>query len=265
MSKNRAIVLSIIEASMSTSEAAEHFHVSTRWVQILLTRYRAGGIEALEPGSRRPLSNPHATPDAVVQAILEVRRELTLSGKDNGADSISYQLEKQQISPPSRATIHRILQRHQVVSPEPRKRPRSSWRRFEANLPNQMWQSDFTHFRLADGTDVEILNFLDDHSRFLLAAESVLHVTATMVNTVFLQTTRTYGIPRSTLADNGLVYTARFAQGISREKTLNAFEWTLHDLGIRQINGSPNHPQTQGKTERFHRTEKQWLEAQEPP
>lgn len=265
MSKNKAIVLSVLEAGISTSEAAQRFHVSPRWVQILVARYQAGGSDALEPRSRRPHSNPRATSDEVVHVILKAREELTRSGKDNGADSISYQLEKQQITPPSRATIHRILQRHRLVPPEPRKRPRSSWRRFQADLPNQMWQSDFTHYRLASGTDVEILNFLDDHSRFLLAAESARAVTGSMVTTVFLQAIETYGAPRSTLTDNGLVYTTRFAQGMRVAKTLNSFERTLHDLGIRQINGAPNHPQTQGKTERFHRTEKKWLDAHEPP
>jgi transposase InsO family protein len=265
MSKNTAIVLSVIEAGMSTSEAAQKFNVSPRWVQVLVARYRKGGVEALDPGSRRPHSNPRATSDEMIQAILQVRQELTRSGKDDGADSIAYQLQKQQTTPPSRATIHRILQRHGLVIPEPHKRPRSSWHRFQADLPNQMWQSDFTHYDLADGTGTEILNFLDDHSRFLLAAQATSAVTGAMVTTVFLQTTQTYGVPQSTLTDNGLVYTARFSQGRRVKKSLNSFEHTLQELGVRQVNGSPNHPQTQGKTERFHRTEKRWLDAHDPP
>ena len=56
-----------------------------------------------------------------------------------------------------------------LITPEPRKRPRSSYTRFEMAQPNEMWQSDFIHWRLADGTDVEILNWLDDHSRYLLS------------------------------------------------------------------------------------------------
>jgi len=50
-----------------------------------------------------------------------------------------------------------------------RKLPRSSWTRFEAELANQMWRTDFTRYTLANGEHVEILNFLDDHSRYLLA------------------------------------------------------------------------------------------------
>lgn len=265
MSKNKAIVLSVIEAGISTSEAAQRFHVSPRWVQTLLSRYRFGGLDAVEPRSRRPRTNPRQTAEDVIQAILRVREELSSTGKDDGADSIGYQLEHQGITPPSRATIHRILKARGVVVPEPHKRPRSSWHRFQADLPNEMWQSDFTHYDLADGTGAEILNFLDDHSRFLLAAQVATAVTGAMVTTTFLQTTKIYGIPQSTLTDNGLVYTARFSQGRRVEKTLNSFEHTLQDLGVRQINGSPSHPQTQGKTERFHRTEKRWLDARESP
>jgi transposase InsO family protein len=55
------------------------------------------------------------------------------------------------------------------VTAEPKKRPRSSNLRFAAELPNETWQSDFTHYRLATGADVEVLSWLDDHSRFALS------------------------------------------------------------------------------------------------
>jgi transposase InsO family protein len=71
---------------------------------------------------------------------------------------------------PSPATIWRILSRHGLIIPEPHKRPRSSFKRFEAELPNEMWQADATHWLLADGTEVEILNLIDDHSRLVLAS-----------------------------------------------------------------------------------------------
>ena len=73
----------------------------------------------------------------------------------------------------SRATIHRILTRAGAVTPEPSKRPKSSYLRFEAAMPNETWQSDFTHYRLTrpdgrPGADVEIITWLDDHSRYAL-------------------------------------------------------------------------------------------------
>jgi hypothetical protein len=68
-----------------------------------------------------------------------------------------------------------------------------------------------------------------------------------------------YGIPASTLTDNGLVFTTRFAGGKGGR---NHLEHELRELNITQKNGHPNHPQTQGKVERFQQTLKKWLPAQ---
>ncbi len=124
--------------------------------------------------------------------------------------------------------------------------------------PNEMWQSDFIHWRLADGTDVEILTWLDDHSRYLLSCTAHMAVTGDDVVSTFLAVIDDHGAPASTLTDNGRVYTARFGGG------RNAFEYLLPLLGVRQKNGSPGHPQTQGKTERFHQTLQRWLRARPP-
>jgi hypothetical protein len=121
-----------------------------------------------------------------------------------------------------------------------------------------MWQSDFIHWRLADETDVEILNWLDDHSRLLLSCSAHVPVTGDVVVSVFLALVEEYGPPASTLTDNGSVYTSGFTGG------RNAFEYLPPILGVRQKNGSPGHPQTQGKTERFHQTLQRWLRARPP-
>ena len=155
----------------------------------------------------------------------------------------------------STSTIRRILHQAGLVTPAPKKRPRSSYIRFQAAQPNEMWQSDFIHWQLADGTEVEILNWLDDHSRYLLSATVHRPVTGDDVVRVFLDTVGKCGPPASTLTDNGSVYTSRFTGG------RNAFEYLLPILGVRQKNGSPGHPQTQGKTERFHQTQQRWLSA----
>jgi hypothetical protein len=118
-----------------------------------------------------------------------------------------------------------------------------------------MWQSDFTHSRLLGGSDVEILNWLDDHSRYLLSCTVHQPVSGDDIVAAFLAVIDQHGPPASTLTDNGSVYTSRFTGG------RNAFEYLLPVLGIRQKNGSPGHPQTQGKIERFHQTLKRWLTA----
>jgi len=258
MSKARVAVLKVISKELSVTDAAAQYGYSRQHLHRLIARYKAGGLDAVEPQSRRPLSSPQATEDKVREFIVRTRLELTAAGWDAGPVTIAWHLEQAGLHVPSTATIRRILHAAGLVTPEPRKRPRSSYRRFEAAQPNECWQSDFTHWALAGGTDAEIINWLDDHSRYLLGCSAWAPVTGKVVVDTFLQASNTHGLPASTLTDNGRVYTARFGGG------RNAFEYLLGALGITQKNGHPFHPQTQGKVERFHQTQKRWL-ARQPP
>jgi transposase InsO family protein len=258
MSRTRVAVLHIVSKQLTVTAAAAEYGISRRHLHRLLARYREGGLDALEPRSRRPKTTPIATPDSVRQRVIELRGQLTADGSDAGPVTIGWHLEREGLPAPSTSTIRRILHAAWLIAPEPRKRPRSSFTRFEMAQPNEMWQSDFIHWQLADGTDVEILNWLDDHSRYLLSCTAHAPVTGDDVVSVFLATVEEHGPPASTLTDNGSVYTSRFTGG------RNAFEYILRILGIRQKNGSPGHPQTQGKTERFHQTLQRWLRARPP-
>lgn len=261
--KNRTIVLAVIEGGLSPAQAAERSGVSKRWVYTLLTRYRSGGLEATDPRSRRPNTNPNATPPETVKTVLALRESLTNQGLDAGAESIWDRLPAP--GRPSAATIWRILRRHDKITPQPQKRPRSSWHRFQAAAPNGCWQSDFTHWPLADKTDTEIISWLDDHSRMLLHLSAHPRVTGPVVVDTFIATMDTHGPPAATLTDNGMVYTTRFARGRDgAPRQPNGFEQLLADLGIQQRNGAANHPTTQGKIERLHQTLKLWLRAQDP-
>jgi transposase InsO family protein len=202
-----------------------------------------------------PRTTPIATSEQVRARVIELRARLTADGLDAGPHTIGWHLEQEGHKPPAPASISRILNQAGLINPQPRKRPRSSYLRFEMAQPNEMWQSDFIHWGLLDGTDVEVLNWLDDHSRYLLSCSAHRPVTGDDVVSVFLSLIEEYGPPASTLTDNGSVYTSRFTGG------RNAFEYVLPLLGIRQKNGSPGHPQTQGKTERFHQTLQRWLAA----
>ncbi|OCB36555.1 transposase, partial [Mycobacterium malmoense] len=239
--------------------AAQAYGLSRQHIYRLLARYREGGLEAVEPRSRRPASNPRAVPDDVIAAIVLLREKLRAEGLDAGPLTLQWHLAQQNLPVPATSTIRRILHHHGLITPQPRKRPKSSYHRFAAEQPNECWQSDFTHWTLADGTDVEILNWLDDHSRYLLACTAYRRVTGPDVVTSFTATTTRYGLPAATLTDNGAVYTSRFTHGH------NDFERLLASLGVTQKNGHPNHPQTQGKIERFHQTLKRWLAARPHP
>jgi transposase InsO family protein len=246
-------VLKVVSSQLSVTTAAAECGMSRGHLHRLLRRYRDGGLDALEPRSRRPRTNPRRTPDAVQARIVELRTELTALGVDAGPVTIVWHLGRDGHTAPSSSTIRRILHAAGLVVPEPRKRPRSSWIRFEAAAPNELWQSDFTHWWLADGTAVEIISWLDDHSRYLLGMTACTRVAGDDVVATFTAAGEEHGWPAATLTDNGSVYTSRFTGG------RNGFEYLLAYLGIRQKNGAPGHPQTQGKIERFHQTLKRWL------
>jgi transposase InsO family protein len=263
MSKAKVIVLSVVEQGLTKAEAARRFGVSWRWVHTLVTRYQADGLDGLEPRSRRPRTNPRTTPEPVRTRIIELRHKLVADGLDAGPATIAWHLAVAGIDPPPAiSTIRRVITNAGLVRPEPRKRPRTSLHRFQAEQPNETWQSDFTHWMLADGTDAQILNWLDDHSRYLLSCTAHTPVTGTDIVDTFTATVNTHGPPASTLTDNGMVYTTRL---LGDRAARNGFEYLLAALGITQKNGSPSHPQTQGKIERFHQTLKRWLASQPPP
>jgi transposase InsO family protein len=253
MSKARVAVLHVVSGQLTVTAAAQTYGLSRQHLHRLLKRYREGGLEAVDPRSRRPASNPRAVGDDVIVAIVGLREQLSADGLDAGPLTLQWHLRHAGLPVPSTSTIRRVLHQHGLITAQPRKRPRSSYHRFEAAQPNQCWQSDFTHWQLADGSEVEILNWLDDHSRYLLACTAYPRVAGPDVVASFIDTANTHGLPASTLTDNGAVYTSRFTHGH------NEFELLLARLGITQKNGHPGHPQTQGKIERFHQTLKRWL------
>lgn len=258
MSKHRVAVLKVVSRELSVTAAAAAYGISRQQLTRLVRRYRDGGLDAIEPRSRRPHTSPGVTSAAVRDRIVDLRRELTAHGLDAGPVTIAWHLGREGLPVPSTSTIRRILHAAGLVVPEPRKRPRSSWIRFEAAAPNECWQSDFTHWRLADGSEVEIIDWLDDHARYLLGLTACARVAGEDVVATFLAAGDEHGWPAATLTDNAAVYTSRFTGG------RNGFEYLLAYLGIRQKNGAPGHPQTQGKVERFHQTLKRWL-GRRPP
>lgn len=258
MSKRRLVIAAVL-AGQSQSEVARTYGVSQGWISKLMARYRVEGEQAFEPRSRRPNISTTATPQATVDLVLQLRDQLSTRGLDAGAETIGWHLRHHHDVTTSRATINRILTRAGRVVPEPKKRPKSSYIRFEAEQPNETWQSDFTHYRLTTGRDVEILTWLDDHSRYALHISAHTLVTGPIVLATFQATTDEHGCPASTLTDNGMVFTTRLAGSRGGK---NALETQLAALGVTQKNSRPAHPTTCGKVERFQQTMKKWLRAQ---
>jgi transposase InsO family protein len=261
MSKARLVITAVIVEKRPVSEVARAYGVARSWVCTLLARYRAEGEAAFQPRSRRPLISPAAISADAVELIVALRKELSGQGLDAGPDTIAWHLEHHHRVRVSAATVARYLAARGLVVPEPRKRPKSSYIRFAAEQPNECWQAGFTHYPLAGGTGTEILTWLDDHSRLALRVTAWHRVTGPVVLAEFRAAAAKYGPPASTLTDNGMVFTTRLS---GRRGGRNAFEHELRRRGIIQKNGKPNHPQTQGKVERFQQTLKNWLTAQVP-
>lgn len=252
----RYVVDAVVLEGRSMREVARAHGVSKSWVSVLVARYRTGGYEALVAGSRRPHTTPTRTPDDVEDAIIELRKTLLEEGFDAGAETIHWHLARRRDDVPSVSTIWRVLCRRGFVTPEPKKRPHSSFIRFEAALPNECWQADITHWALADGTDTEILDFIDDHSRLIVAATARRVTKAAHVVATFHHAAARYGYPASVLTDNGAIFNARSRKGRT------ALELELAALGIIYKHSRPYHPQTCGKIERWHQTLKRYLRRQ---
>ena len=252
----RYVVDAVVVEGRSYREVARAHGVSKSWVAKLVARYRAGGYEAISARSKAAKRVANRSGEELEERIVRLRKELTEQGLDAGAHTIHYHLSLTDPSPPSTSTIWRVLKRRGFVTPQPHKRPRSSYIRFEASLPNECWQSDVTFFELADATKVEILNFIDDFSRVCVASKVLSVTNSPDVVATLYEAGSAWGLPASLLTLNGCIYTSAYRYGYS------ALESELFHLGITYKHSRPYHPQTCGKVERFHQTLKKFLSKQ---
>ncbi len=252
----RFVVDAVILEGRSLRDVASAHGVSKSWVHKLVARYRAGGYDAVTPRSKAAHRIANKTASELEDRIISLRKELSDMGFDCGAATLHHHLGLSDPSPPSTSTIWRVLKRRGFITPQPNKRPKSSYVSFEASLPNESWQSDVTFVELKDGSKAEILNFLDDFSRLCVASRAFATTTSPDVVATLYDAGRAWGLPASLLTDNGCIYTAAYRGGYS------AFESELFALGIAPKHSRPYHPQTCGKVERFHQTLKKFLAKQ---
>jgi transposase InsO family protein len=252
------LVQSVVLEHRSVREVARQHGVSKTWLYELVARWRDGGDAAIEPRSRRPVSCPMRISAELEDEIVELRKFLAEEGFDAGAVTIQSHLLRRHESAPAVSSIWRVLNRRGFVTPQPHKRPKSSYVRFEAELPNQRWQMDMTHVELSGGRVAEVLNIIDDHSRLCVASVACHIVSAPDVVRIFAQAANVYGLPASVLSDNGAIFTAAYRNG----RCLT--EIVLESHGIEVRHSRPYHPQTCGKVERFHQTMKKYVYKRRP-
>lgn len=255
-----AVMAFVVGERVNVSMVCRDAGITRKTFYKYVARCRVEGLAGFEPRSRRPGSFPNTTLIAVEDAVVAERARLLDAGCDAGPVTIRCVLADderfQQWRLPSVATIHRILQRRGLIEPAPKKRPKSSWRRFEAPAPNEWWQIDATDWLIATGI-VRVFNIIDDHSRLLCRSRCVNEATGPAAWTTFCQAAQRWGLPAGVLSDNGLCFSGRL-RGMEV-----LFEANLRDAGVRPFTGRPYHPQTTGKVERFQQTLKRWLRRQD--
>jgi transposase InsO family protein len=248
--------IALASEGLNVSEFCREYGLSRETFYVWRRRYLRDGLVGLEPRSRAPRTSPGRVDGAVAEAVVALRKELVDRGVDAGPATIQWHLGRRgQPVVPSQATVWRILVRRGFVLPEPAKRPHRSWRRFEAAVPNELWQADCIDWVVATGT-VKILSFLDDHSRVALRVKALPEATSEATWATFSEATAAWGVPLGQLSDNGLNFSGRLRGFQVR------FEIELRAIGVVPKNSRPYHPQTCGKVERFQQTLKKWLRRQ---
>jgi transposase InsO family protein len=247
------VVLEPERTGDSVAEVCRRRGISRETFYVYRRRYLSEGLDGLVARSRRPRGSPTRIDPELEATICRLRGEHPRWG----ARRIRSELARAGTDPPAKSTIHRALQRNGLIAAQPPRRPKPT-RRFERPLPNDLWQIDATQVRLASGERVWVVDVLDDHARYLLAALASQRLTGAPAWACFVAASAQYGLPRQLLSDNGTCFTGRL-QGFEAD-----FERRLGEVGVELICAAPAHPETLGKLERFHRTLKEWLHEQGP-
>lgn len=258
MSLKLEFVMLADKTGANMSALCRRFNISRPTGYKWLNRYRKGGPDGLEERSRRPHRSPNKTPKLVEEAVCEVRREHPAWGgrkirarlrQKAGADGVRFAPEKV----PAASTCQAIVERNGLVDPESEER-HTSYKRFEKDQPNELWQMDFKgHFSLTGGAECHPLTIVDDHSRFALAIKACPNETFETVCGHLTAVFRRYGLPRRILCDNSAPWGVTTTERTGRPLYTKLNRW-LFRLGVDVVHGAPYHPETQGKDERFHRS-----------
>jgi transposase InsO family protein len=234
-----------VAAGATVTEVADRFGVSRQSVHAWVRRYEEGGLGGLMDRSRRPVSSPLQVSTEVEAAVCELRREHPRWGPLR----LVHELGRAGVAPvPSRMSVYRVLVRRGLIEPQPRKRPRDSYVRWEREAPMALWQMDLVSgIFLADGTEAKLVTGVDDHSRFCVICQVVPRATGRATCLAFAGALRRFGVPGEVLTDNGKQFTDRFGKG---GEVL--FDRICRDNGIIHRLTQPRHPTTTGKIERFH-------------
>lgn len=219
-----------------------------RWVSTYLAS--GGKLESLSPRGRNDAGRLRAVDEETGLALLALRREkpkLPVSALVELLDERQGASGQDRL--PSLSTVYRFLHQHDLMAPAAAQEDR---RKFEAELPNDLWQSDVMHgplVRLGEKRRKSyLIAFLDDHSRLIPHGAFYPSEGLSSFLEAFSQALLKRGLPRKLYVDNGSAFRSR------------QLAYTAAALGIALVHARPYRPQGKGKIERFFRTvQTQWL------
>ena len=215
------VLLEAENSGESVAEICRRYKISRETYYRYRRRYLAAGVEGLEDRSRRPKVSPGQIDAGLEAEICRMRR----AHPRWGARRIHGELVRAGLVAPAVSTIHQALRRNHLVADQPRRS--KAFTRFEREVTNDLWQIDATELRLADQHKAYVLDMIDDHSRYLLAAIAADGPTGEAAWDCFEEAASRYGLPRQVLSDNGLCFTGRL-HGVTVE-----FERSLKELRRR--------------------------------
>lgn len=246
---DKAEIIQLVQNSnLSVKKTLERLDIHKSTFYNWLKRYQESGIDGLE--DRKPV------PKAIWNKITEEHRdsviELALDKPDLSPREIAVSYTDDKGYYVSESTVYRLLKEQDLItSPAYILMQASDKYQQPTTRVNEMWQTDFTYFKIIGWGWYYLSTVLDDYSRFIISWRLCTSMGATDVSTTLDDALAFTGLdevkvrhkPRL-LSDNGPCY-------ISGQ--LSEY---LKDNGMAHTRGRPYHPQTQGKIERWHRTMK---------
>ena len=225
------------------AKLCREYQISRPTGYLWVNRYeKTGRVEALYDRSSKPHHSPEKTGKVIEGEVVKLREKYGW-----GARKLQEILKQREGIELSESTIKRIFHRNNLIDLQDRFRP--AVKRFERTEPNQLWQADFKGAMGKKNALCEPLSILDDHSRCVLGLHPVASKHTEVVAAAFQKTFISCGIPDALLIDHGTPWWSS-----SNRSGLTQFSVWLMNQDIKVIYSGFNHPQTQGKVERFHKT-----------
>lgn len=245
MSMRREFVKLAAQENANVRQLCRGYDVSPTTAYKWIKRGSVEG-ETYEDRSRRPLSSPNRTDEAIEKKVLAIRDAHPVWNARKIRRLLEPQLEAGERLPAA-STIGEILKRHGRISDEA-SAAAHVWQRFEHEAPNELSQIDFKgHFATGQGRCFP-LTMIDDHSRYSQVLKACTNERTETVRAHLIDAFRRYGLPKRMNMDNGNPW-----GNPTGEPYTKLTVWLIR-LGVGISHSRPLHPQTNGKDERFHRT-----------